>query len=300
MAPEYGATIGLFPVDERTLDYLAQTGRNPHKIALVKEYLIRQGLFRNYETDPDLTYTSVLELDLSKVEPCVSGPKRPHDYVALSNLKEDWDKSLTNAVGFKGFGLKQEEVDAVSKLTFNGQEYDLKHGSVVIAAITSCTNTSNPGVMLAAALLCKNAYERGIRIAPYIKTSLSPGSQAVSKYYEISGLTKYLNEMGFYHAGYGCMTCIGNSGEIAKEVEDAIKAKDICTASVLSGNRNFEGRVHPATKANFLASPPLVVAFAIAGTVNIDFEKEPIAKDKDGKDVYLHEIWPSKEEILKL
>jgi aconitate hydratase len=215
-------------------------------------------------------------------------------------MKSDWNKCLTNDVGFKGFGLTKEKVEDSVKFNFKGQDFELKHGSVVISAITSCTNTSNPGVMLCAALLCKNAHQRGIKIKPYIKTSLSPGSRAVSRYYELSGLQEYLDAMGFYHVGYGCMTCIGNSGDIAKEVEDAVKEKDLCVASVLSGNRNFEGRVHPATKANFLASPPLVVAFAIAGTVNIDFEKEPIATDSEGKEVFLRDIWPTKEEIRKI
>lgn len=215
-------------------------------------------------------------------------------------MKTDWNACLTNPVGFKGFGLAQEKLQDSSKFSFKGEEFNLNHGSVVIAAITSCTNTSNPGVMLAAAILCKNAHERGIKIKPYIKTSLSPGSQAVSRYYELSGLTKYLDAMGFYHVGYGCMTCIGNSGDIHKEVEEAIKEKDICAASVLSGNRNFEGRVHPFTKANFLASPPLVVAFAIAGTVDIDFETQPLAHDGEGKPVFLREIWPAWEEIKKI
>jgi aconitate hydratase len=234
-------------------------------------------------------------LDLSTVVPCVSGPKRPQDYVSLTNMKQDWSKSLTSPAGFKGFGLKEENIEDKVKFQYNGESFDLQHGSVVIAAITSCTNTSNPGVMLSAALLCKKAFERGIKIKPYIKTSLSPGSQAVSRYYELSGLREYLDKMGFYHVGYGCMTCIGNSGDLNKEVEEALKEKDLCVASVLSGNRNFEGRVHPFTKANFLASPPLVVAYAIAGTVDIDFEKEPIATDGEGKPVFLHELWPSKE-----
>lgn len=218
----------------------------------------------------------------------------------MKNLKLDWNNSLTNAVGFKGYGLDEAKLNDTVKFDFKGESFELKHGSVVIAAITSCTNTSNPGVMLSAALMCRNAHKRGLKVKPYIKTSLSPGSQAVSRYYEDSGMTEYLNAMGFYHVGYGCMTCIGNSGDIHKEVEDAVKEKDICISSVLSGNRNFEGRVHPLTKANFLASPPLVVAFALAGTVNIDFETEPIANDAEGKPVFLKEIWPTKEEIRKI
>lgn len=218
MAPEYGATIGYFPVDQKTLDYLKQTGRPEHRIEFIREYLTHQGLFKNYENaaeDPEFS-GEILHLDLSTVVPCLAGPKRPHDYVELSKMKEDFTKCLTSPVGFKGYGLAEDKLKQSAKVTLDGHEYTLNQGSVVIAAITSCTNTSNPGVMLAAGLLCKNAYEKKLKIPPYIKTSLSPGSQAVPKYFELAGLTKYLDLMGFNVTGFGCMTCIGNSGEIRK------------------------------------------------------------------------------------
>jgi len=231
------------------------------------------------------------------VEPSLAGPKRPHDKVNLREMKKDFTTSLTNKVGFKGYGLPEEHTKIKAKITYEGKDYELTHGSVVIAAITSCTNTSNPGVMLAAGLLAKNAVEKGLTVKPYIKTSLSPGSGAVSAYFEAAGVQQYLDQLGFTTAGYGCMTCIGNSGEIPKEVQDAIVEKDLVAAAVLSGNRNFEGRVHPNTRANYLASPPLVVAYALAGRVDIDFEKEPIGKGKDGKDVFLKDIWPDRPEV---
>jgi aconitate hydratase len=238
-----------------------------------------------------------MELDLGSVQPSLAGPKRPHDKVNLSDMKKDFTMSLTNKVGFKGYGLPQEHTSAKAKIKYEGKEYELTHGSVVIAAITSCTNTSNPDVMLAAGLLAKNAVEKGLSVKPYIKTSLSPGSGAVSAYFEAAGVQSYLDQLGFTTAGYGCMTCIGNSGEIPKEVQDAIVEKDLVAAAVLSGNRNFEGRVHPNTRANYLASPPLVVAYALAGRADIDFKKEPIGKGKDGKDVYLKDIWPQRPTI---
>lgn len=212
-------------------------------------------------------------------------------------MKSDFTTSLTHKVGFKGYGLPTEHTKTVSKFNYDGKEYELTHGSVVIAAITSCTNTSNPDVMLAAGLLAKNAVEKGLSVKPYIKTSLSPGSEVVSSYFKAADVQKYLDQLGFTTAGYGCMTCIGNSGEIPKEVQDAIVDKDLVAAAVLSGNRNFEGRVHPNTRANYLASPPLVVAYALAGRVDIDFEKEPIGKDKSGNDVFLRDIWPDRPEI---
>lgn len=212
-------------------------------------------------------------------------------------MKSDFTTSLTHKVGFKGYGLPTEHIKTVSKFNYEGKEYELTHGSVVIAAITSCTNTSNPDVMLAAGLLAKNAVEKGLSVKPYIKTSLSPGSEVVSSYFKAADVQKYLDQLGFTTAGYGCMTCIGNSGEIPKEVQDAIVDKDLVAAAVLSGNRNFEGRVHPNTRANYLASPPLVVAYALAGRVDIDFEKEPIGKDKSGNDVFLRDIWPDRPEI---
>lgn len=302
MAPEYGATMGYFPIDEQTIDYLKLTARDDHKVEMIKSYLVANGLFRTYtgsEIEPDYT-GELMELDLSTVVPCLSGPKRPHDRVEMSKMKEDFLGCLTNAVGFKGFGLPEEELKTNSTFSFDGKEYELKQGSLVIAAITSCTNTSNPDVMLAAGLVAKNAVEKGLSVEPYIKTSLSPGSGVVTKYFEIAGVTEYLNKLGFTLSGYGCMTCIGNSGDLYPEVAEAISSKDLVVASVLSGNRNFEGRVHPLTRANYLASPPLVVAYALAGRVDIDFEVEPIGKDTEGNDVFLKDIWPSKTDIQNI
>lgn len=241
-----------------------------------------------------------MELDLSSVRACLSGPKRPHDRVELSNMKKDFQSCLSAPVGFKGYNIAQERLGATSKFTFEGQEYELHHGSVVIAAITSCTNTSNPDVMLAAGLLAKNAVEKGLRVKPYVKTSLSPGSGVVTKYFEMAGVTEYLNKLGFTLSGYGCMTCIGNSGDLHEAVSEAITKEDIVASAVLSGNRNFEGRVHPLTRANYLASPPLVVAYALAGTTSIDFETEPIGHNAEGHPVFLKEIWPSRDEVQKV
>lgn len=278
MAPEYGATMGYFPIDEKTMNYLNQTGRDHHKVNMIESYLRAQGLFRLYDgSQPDPNYSGdIMVLDLASVTPCLSGPKRPHDRVELSKMKADFNACLSAPVGFKGYGLTQEKLGASSKFTFDGAEYELTHGSVVIAAITSCTNTSNPDVMLAAGLLAKNAVEKGLRVKPYIKTSLSPGSGVVTKYFEAAGVTEYLNVLGFTLAGYGCMTCIGNSGDLHEAVVEAITREDLVASAVLSGNRNFEGRVHPLTRANYLASPPLVVAYALAGTTDIDFESTPI------------------------
>ena len=215
-------------------------------------------------------------------------------------MKKDFTTCLTNKVGFKGFGLAEADTKKSAKFTYKGKEYEFNHGTVVIAAITSCTNTSNPDVMLAAGLLAKKAVERGLSVKPYIKTSLSPGSHVVTEYFKVAGVDKYLDQLGFTTAGYGCMTCIGNSGEIPDEVQNTIIQNDLVASAVLSGNRNFEGRVHPHTRANYLASPPLVVAYALAGTVDFDFEKQPLGKDKNGKDVFLKEIWPSREEVAKV
>jgi len=302
MAPEYGATMGYFPIDGKTMDFLRLSGRDESRVQLIEKYLREQGLFVKYDgTQADPNYSGeVMELDLSAVQPSLAGPKRPHDRVSLSDMKTDFTTSLTNKVGFKGYGLKEDQVKTKGSFTYEGKTYEINHGSVVIAAITSCTNTSNPDVMLAAGLVAKNAVEKGLSVKPYIKTSLSPGSGVVSAYFEASGVQKYLDQLGFTTAGYGCMTCIGNSGEIAKEVQDAIVNSDVVAAAVLSGNRNFEGRVHPNTRANYLASPPLVVAYALAGRVDIDFDKEPIGRGKDGKDVFLKDIWPSREEIQKV
>ncbi|KAI3769699.1 hypothetical protein L6452_00810 [Arctium lappa] len=298
MSPEYGATMGFFPVDHVTLQYLKLTGRSDDTVAMIEAYLRANNMFVDYnEPQQERVYSSYLELDLSDVEPCISGPKRPHDRVTLKDMKADWHCCLDNKVGFKGFAVPKEAQDKVAKFSFHGQPAELMHGSVVIAAITSCTNTSNPSVMLGAGLVAKKACELGLKVKPWIKTSLAPGSGVVTKYLLQSGLQKYLNEQGFNIVGYGCTTCIGNSGELDEAVGAAITENDIIASAVLSGNRNFEGRVHALTRANYLASPPLVVAYALAGTVDIDFEKEPIGVGKDGKDVYFRDIWPSTEEI---
>ncbi|KAL7186555.1 hypothetical protein ACSBR2_028314 [Camellia fascicularis] len=300
MSPEYGATMGFFPVDHVTLQYLKLTGRSDETVAMIEAYLRANKMFVDYnEPLQKRVFSSYLELDLADVEPCVSGPKRPHDRVPLKDMKADWHLCLDSKVGFKGFGVPKEEQDKVAKFLFHGQPAELKHGSVVIAAITSCTNTSNPSVMLGAGLVAKKACELGLEIKPWIKTSLAPGSGVVTKYLQQSGLQKYLNQQGFHIVGYGCTTCIGISGELDQSVASAISENDIIAAAVLSGNRNFEGCVHPLTRANYLASPPLVVAYALAGMVDIDFDKETIGTGKDGKSVYFKDIWPSNEEITE-
>ncbi|KAH8489483.1 hypothetical protein H0E87_024924, partial [Populus deltoides] len=301
MSPEYGATMGFFPVDHVTLQYLKLTGRSDETVARIEAYLRANKMFVDYdEPQAERVYSSYLQLDLADVEPCVSGPKRPHDRVPLREMKADWHSCLSNKVGFKGFAVPKEAQDKVAKFSFHGQPAELKHGSVVIAAITSCTNTSNPSVMLGAALVAKKACELGLKVKPWIKTSLAPGSGVVTKYLQKSGLQKYFNEQGFHIVGYGCTTCIGNSGDLDESVASAISENDILAAAVLSGNRNFEGRVHPLTRANYLASPPLVVAYALAGTVDIDFDKEPIGTGKDGKSVYFKDIWPTTEEVAEV
>ncbi|KAJ6401318.1 hypothetical protein OIU84_016687 [Salix udensis] len=301
MSPEYGATMGFFPVDHVTLHYLKLTGRSDETVARIEAYLRANNMFVDYdEPQAERVYSSYLQLDLADVEPCVSGPKRPHDRVPLREMKADWHSCLSNKVGFKGFAVPKEAQDKVAKFSFHGLPAELKHGSVVIAAITSCTNTSNPSVMLGAALVAKKACELGLKVKPWIKTSLAPGSGVVTKYLQKSGLQKYFNEQGFHIVGYGCTTCIGNSGDLDESVASAISENDILAAAVLSGNRNFEGRVHPLTRANYLASPPLVVAYALAGTVDIDFDKEPIGTGKDGKNVYFKDIWPTTEEVAEV
>ncbi|KAK3014234.1 hypothetical protein RJ639_008167 [Escallonia herrerae] len=308
MSPEYGATMGFFPVDHVTLQYLKLTGRSDDTVAMIEAYLRANKMFVDY-SEPQLerVYSSYLHLDLDEVEPCLSGPKRPHDRVPLKEMKADWHSCLDNKVGFKGFAVPKEAQEKVAKFSFHGQPAELQHGSVVIAAITSCTNTSNPSVMLGAALVAKKACDLGLQVVkPWIKTSLAPGSGVVTKYLLQSGLQKYLNQQGFHIVGYGCTTCIGNSGDLDDSVASAISENGtvlifyIVAAAVLSGNRNFEGRVHPLTRANYLASPPLVVAYALAGTVDIDFEKDPIGVGKDGKSVYFRDIWPSTEEIAEV
>lgn len=295
MSPEYGATMGFFPIDDEALRYLSRTGRDDEQVRLVESYMREQGLFRTDST-PDPHFTEVLELDLGDVETSLAGPKRPQDRISLPRMKETFLNSLTSDDPTMGFSLAQEKL--ASKGTFrNGQSVEMKHGNVVIAAITSCTNTSNPSVMLGAGIIAKKAVERGMKVPPFVKTSLAPGSRVVTEYLNEAGLTDYLDRLGFNLVGYGCTTCIGNSGPLPDPVVDAIREGELVVAGVLSGNRNFEGRIHPHVKANFLASPPLVVAYALAGRVDIDLENEPIGKDKDGKEVYLREIWPTSEEI---
>nr|VDD35843.1 unnamed protein product [Brassica oleracea] len=301
MSPEYGATMGFFPVDHVTLQYLKLTGRSDETVAMIEAYLRANNMFVDYnEPQQERAYSSYLELNLDNVEPCISGPKRPHDRVPLKEMKADWNSCLDNKVGFKGFAIPKKAQEKVANFSFNGKPAEIKHGSVVIAAITSCTNTSNPSVMLGAGLVAKKACDLGLQVKPWIKTSLAPGSGVVTKYLLKSGLQEYLNQQGFNIVGYGCTTCIGNSGEINESVGVAITENDIVAAAVLSGNRNFEGRVHPLTRANYLASPPLVVAYALAGTVNIDFETEPIGTGKNGKEVFLRDIWPTTEEIAEV
>lgn len=297
MAPEYGATVGFFSIDERTLEYLQQTGRSPDKIRTIKEYLIRNNLFNDERTSMDtpIEYTKVYTLDLSKLSWNVAGPKRPHDQVAASELHKDFQMCLTAPVGFKGYNLSKNESEKKVRFTFQGKEYELTHGSVVLAAITSCTNTSNPHSMIAAGLLAKKACEFGLTSLPYIKTSLSPGSKIVQLYLEKSGLLTYLERLGFYNVGYGCMTCIGNSGRLNEELEEVINNHDLVVASVLSGNRNFEGRVHPLIKANYLASPALVVLYSILGNVSIDMENFQF--EHNGKKFGVKDLIPTKQEI---
>ena len=298
MCPEYGATVGFFPVDSRSLDYLKQTSRDEKVINYVKAYMDKVGMLRDFSNpDQDPVFSSVYELDLANVVPSLSGPKRPQDRVAAVDMKTDFAACLTNAVGFKGYGLPSDKLSSSVPFIYENQEYVLRHGSVLIAAITSCTNTSNPSVMLGAGLLAKNAVKAGLTVAPYIKTSLSPGSGVVTDYLEQSGVIPYLETLGFGVVGYGCMTCIGNSGPLPEPVTKAVEKGELVCCGVLSGNRNFEGRIHPVTQANYLASPLFVIAYAIAGRVNIDFESEPLAVLDDGKEIFLRDIWPSREEI---
>jgi len=330
MAPEYGATMGFFPVDAEALRYLRQTGRSEEEVQRVERYTKEQGIFRT-DQSPDPEYSETLELDLAAVTPSLAGPKRPQDRVPLSAMKSAFRQALAAPVKERGFGLSPEETGRVATLTFNGdlptpdsppqggrgangdpdsppqggrgarggEHASLKHGSVVIAAITSCTNTSNPSVMLGAGLLAKKAVERGLQVPPYVKTSLAPGSKVVTEYLKAAGLIEPLAALHFDLVGYGCTTCIGNSGPLPPEVAKAVTENQLVAAAVLSGNRNFEGRVHPQVRANYLASPPLVVAYALAGTVDIDLDSEPLGKDRSGRPVYLRDLWPSQEEVAQ-
>jgi aconitate hydratase len=289
MAPEYGATCGFFPVDGETLEYLATSSRTPARVALVEKYAKAQGLFRTRAT-PDPVFTDLLELDLSTVQPSLAGPKRPQDRVLLGEAKTGFAASMETE-------FKKGASELASRYAVEGKNFDLGNGDVVIAAITSCTNTSNPGVMIAAGILARNAAERGLTAKPWVKTSLAPGSQVVAEYLNKSGLQKSLDKIGFNVVGFGCTTCIGNSGPLPLEVSKTINDKDLVAAAVLSGNRNFEGRVNPDVRANYLASPPLVVAYAIAGSMQVDLTKDPLGTDKKGKPVYLKDIWPTSKEI---
>ncbi len=291
MAPEYGATCGIFPIDEQLLDYLQLTGRSDEHIAAVRAYALSQGLWRNLESEP--LFTDTLFLDLSTVRPSLAGPTRPQDLVDLPSVPANFQESLLEV-----FGIEETETDR--SIPVEGKAYDLHHGDVAIAAITSCTNTSNPVVLLTAGLLARRAVEAGLTVKPWVKTSFAPGSQVVTAYLTGAGLSSYLDELGFNLVGYGCTTCIGNSGPLPEEIKSAIQKGDLVTANVLSGNRNFEGRISPDSKASYLASPPLVVAYALAGTVLIDFEREPVGTDKEGKAIYLRDLWPSSQEVSEL
>ncbi|MFG1734772.1 Aconitate hydratase [Paenibacillus sp. GM2FR] len=297
MAPEYGATIGFFPVDSETLAYLRNTGRTDEQVELVESYYKAQNMFRTADT-PDPEFSDVIELDLASVVPSLAGPKRPQDRIELTNMKQNFNDIIRTPIDKGGYGLSDEKIAETVKVNHkDGSTSEMGTGAVVIAAITSCTNTSNPSVMLGAGLLAKKAVERGLTKPGYVKSSLTPGSLVVTDYLEKSGLLHYLEALGFYVAGYGCATCIGNSGPLPDEVSEAIADNDMTVAAVLSGNRNFEGRVHAQVKANYLASPPLVVAYALAGTVNIDLQNEPIGYDPNNEPVYLKDIWPTSAEI---
>jgi aconitate hydratase len=312
MAPEYGATCGIFPVDQVALDYLAFTGRTPEQVAIVEAYMKEQGLFHSAGS-PEPDYTDRLELDLGTVEPSLAGPRRPQDRVRLSDVKPSFLKELETmtaagrtgkarpvAYGLQsaggtaaGLAIAEPQVSAAEGATAAA----LRDGSVVIAAITSCTNTSNPSVMIAAGLLARKAVERGLSSQPWVKTSLAPGSKVVTEYYREAGLTPYLDQLGFNLVGYGCTTCIGNSGPLPAAISQAIEERDLVAVAVLSGNRNFEGRINSDVRANYLASPPLVVAYALAGRIDIDFQSEPLGEGRDGQPVYLRDLWPSRKEV---
>jgi len=297
MAPEYGSTCGIFPIDAETVRYLELSGRPRERLELVSAYARAQGMWRNEGALP-ARYTDALELDLGTVEPSLAGPRRPQDRVPLRNAKQVYATNAQKAAEERA--ARKTGANGVASAKLNGQSYELKDGAVLIAAITSCTNTSNPSVMLGAGLLARKARQRGLKSKPWVKTSLAPGSRVVTDYFARAGVLEDLDALGFDLVGYGCTTCIGNSGPLKPEISAAVKAGDLTAASVLSGNRNFEGRVHPETRMNFLASPPLVVAYALAGTVDIDLTREPLGTDKDGKPVHLADIWPSDAEIQEL
>src|SRR5205085_5111262 len=292
MAPEYGATCGFFPVTQATIDYLAATNRDKDRVALVEAYAKAQGMWRNAD-DPDPVFTDSLYLNMSEVLPSLAGPKRPQDRVLLSDAASEFTAALAGDV----FGKPNTSGE---RFKVAGENFDIGNGDVVIAAITSCTNTSNPSVLIAAGLVAKKAVEKGLRVKPWVKTSLAPGSQVVTDYLKSAGLTKSLDTLGFNLVGYGCTTCIGNSGPLPEPISEAIQKNDVVACSVLSGNRNFEGRVNPDVRANYLASPPLVVAYALAGSMLTDLANDPLGEGKDGKPVYLRDIWPSTAEVTAL
>ncbi|XP_017292525.1 iron-responsive element-binding protein 2 [Kryptolebias marmoratus] len=298
MCPEYNATVSFFPVDQVALKHFKKTNFTQEKLELLESYVKAVNIFRSYEeASEDPQYSEVIEINLSSMVPHVSGPKRPQDRVAVSSMKEDFQRCLDEKVGFKGFHVSKEKQEVCVPFTHCGQEYQLAHGSVVIAAVISCTNNCNPSVMLTAGLLAKKAVEAGLVVKPYIQTSLAPGSGMVTHYLSASGVLPYFNQLGFEVIGYGCSTCVGNTAPLPEGVVGAIKQGDLVACGVLSGNRHFEGRLCDCVRANYLASPPLVVAYAIAGTVGIDFEKEPLGLTSEGREVYLHDIWPSREEV---
>ena len=297
MAPEYGATCGYFPIDDETLNYMRLTNRKEDHIALTKEYVKHNNLF--YDPEHQAEYTKVVEIDLSTISPSISGPKRPQDLIDLTQAKQTFQESLVREAGVQGFGLTADEINKKATVHFDDQDIEIQTGHVAIAAITSCTNTSNPYVLMSAGLLAKNAVERGLRVAPTVKTSLAPGSKVVTGYLRNSGLQTYLDTLGFNIVGYGCTTCIGNSGSLRPEVAEAITETDLLVSAVLSGNRNFEGRVNPLVKANFLASPPLVVAYALAGNTNVDLTTEPLGFDQNNAPVYLKDIMPTNDEVAE-
>lgn len=290
MAPEYGATCGFFPIDEETLKYLKTTARPQEQINLVEKYAKEQGLWHNPANE--LKFSKILTLELSTVEPCLAGPKRPQDRITLSNLKKNFEDTLPI--------LNKNPENSDKSFKVSNTDFSIQNGSIVISAITSCTNTSNPMVMIGAGIIAKNAVEKGLKVQPWVKTSLAPGSKVVTEYLEKSGLQTYLDQLGFNLVGYGCTTCIGNSGPLMEEIEDTINEHELVVASVLSGNRNFEGRIHPFVRANYLASPPLCIAYALTGNINTDLFNEPLGKGSDGEDVYLRDIWPSSQEIAEI
>jgi aconitate hydratase len=292
MGPEYGATVGYFPIDDETLRYMTLTARDPHLIKLVETYAKEQGMFRT-DASPDPLFTDTLELDLASVVPSISGPRRPQDRIALTDSKKAFAEALPSL-------MKSKNADKKVAVQMNGDKFEIKHGSVVISAITSCTNTSNPSVMIGAGLLAKKAGEKGLTRKPWVKTSLAPGSRVVTEYLKASGLLPHLEKIGFHIVGYGCTTCIGNSGPLPEQVANAIQEGDLVAAAVLSGNRNFEGRIHANVRANYLASPPLVVAYALAGSMDVDLYNDPLGNDSAGKPVYLKDIWPTPQEVQEV